>query len=228
MDFLYLVLTVFVIFGALILANHFWGKDALFVIGIGSAIGSNVYNVGDYGIQIGDLIFGIDSVVYTVFVFVIFLCLINYGEKCTYTLLFSAMGSIMLTAILQFIASWASSGFASNIIWGFASYAISVIATFVALMLSIKLFEYFQHKKINVYLNLLINILIASVINSLIYFGIVAIITGFQENFWGQLGASYLGKLMSTAFGLLTYFLCTKLPYKKDKEFNENRNDNQD
>ena len=57
MDFLYLVLTAVLVFGALILANWLWGKDALFVIGIGSAIGSNVYNVGDYGIQIGDLIF---------------------------------------------------------------------------------------------------------------------------------------------------------------------------
>lgn len=91
MDFLFLVLTAVLVFVILIVSNRFWGKDALFVIGIGSAIGSNVYNVGDYGIQIGDLIFGIDSVVYTVFVFVIFLCLINYGEKCTYTLLFSAM-----------------------------------------------------------------------------------------------------------------------------------------
>ena len=64
--------------------------------------------------------------------------------------------------------------------------------------------------------------LIASFINSLIYFGAVEIITGFQENFWGQLGASYIGKLMSTAFSLLTYFICTKLPYKKIDE-----NDNQ-
>lgn len=84
MDFLYLVLTVFVIFGALILANHFWGKDALFVIGIGSAIGASVYNIEDYGIQIGNVIFGIDSIVYTVFVFILLFCFINYGEKSTW------------------------------------------------------------------------------------------------------------------------------------------------
>lgn len=228
MDFLFLVLTAVLVFVILIVSNRFWGKDALFVVGIGCAIGSNIYNVGDYGIVIGNLVFGIDSVIYTVFVFVVLLCLKNYDEKSAFTLLYSAMGSIMLSALLVFIASWASAGFASNLIWGFVSYLISVIATFAALFITIKLFKYFESKNLNVYLNFLINVLIASFINSLIYFGAVAIISGFEENFLGQLGASYLGKLMSTAFGLLTYFLCIKLPYKKDKDFNENRNDNQD
>lgn len=222
MDFLFLVLTAVLVFVILIVSNRFWGKDALFVVGIGCAIGSNIYNVGDYGIVIGNLVFGIDSVIYTVFVFVVLLCLKNYDEKSAFTLLYSAMGSIMLSALLVFIASWASAGFASNLIWGFVSYLISVIATFAALFITIKLFKYFEGKNLNVYLNFLINVLIASVINSLIYFGAVAIISGFEENFLGQLGASYIGKLMSTAFSLLTYFICTKLPYKKIDE-----NDNQ-
>lgn len=222
MDFLFLVLTAVLVFVILIVSNRFWGKDALFVVGIGCAIGSNIYNVGDYGIVIGNLVFGIDSVIYTVFVFVVLLCLKNYDEKSAFTLLYSAMGSIMLSALLVFIASWASAGFASNLIWGFVSYLISVIATFVALFTTIKLFKYFESKNLNVYLNFLINVLIASFINSLIYFGTVAIISGFEENFLGQLGASYIGKLMSTAFSLLTYFICTKLPYKKINE-----NDNQ-
>ena len=222
MDFLFLVLTAVLVFAILIVSNRFWGKDALFVVGIGCAIGSNIYNVGDYGIVIGNLVFGIDSVIYTVFVFVVLLCLKNYDEKSAFTLLYSAMGSIMLSALLVFIASWASAGFASNLIWGFVSYLISVIATFAALFTTIKLFKYFESKNLNVYLNFLINVLIASFINSLIYFGAVAIISGFEENFLGQLGASYIGKLMSTAFSLLTYFICTKLPYKKIDE-----NDNQ-
>ena len=222
MDFLFLVLTAVLVFVILIVSNRFWGKDALFVVGIGCAIGSNIYNVGDYGIVIGNLVFGIDSVIYTVFVFVVLLCLKNYDEKSAFTLLYSAMGSIMLSALLMFIASLASAGFASNLIWGFVSYLISVIATFVALFTTIKLFKYFESKNLNVYLNFLINVLIASFINSLIYFGAVAIISGFEENFLGQLGASYIGKLMSTAFSLLTYFICTKLPYKKIDE-----NDNQ-
>ena len=222
MDFLFLVLTAVLVFAILIVSNRFWGKDALFVVGIGCAIGSNIYNVGDYGIVIGNLVFGIDSVIYTVFVFVVLLCLKNYDEKSAFTLLYSAMGSIMLSALLVFIASWASAGFASNLIWGFVSYLISVIATFAALFTTIKLFKYFESKNLNVYLNFLINVLIASFINSLIYFGAVAIISGFEENFLGQLGASYIEKLMSTAFSLLTYFICTKLPYKKIDE-----NDNQ-
>lgn len=222
MDFLFLVLTAVLVFAILIVSNRFWGKDALFVVGIGCAIGSNIYNVGDYGIVIGNLVFGIDSVIYTVFVFVVLLCLKNYDEKSAFTLLYSAMGSIMLSALLVFIASWASAGFASNLIWGFVSYLISVIATFAALFTTFKLFKYFEGKNLNVYLNFLINVLIASFINSLIYFGAVAIISGFEENFLGQLGASYIGKLMSTAFSLLTYFICTKLPYKKIDE-----NDNQ-
>lgn len=225
MDFLYLVLTVFIVFGALILANHFWGKDALFVIGIGSAIGASVYNIEDYGIQIGNVIFGIDSIVYTVFVFILLFCFINYGEKSTWALLFSAMGSILLTAVLQFIASCASIGFNKDILLDFASYLISILSIFVSMICVFKLFKIFKNNNLNDYLNLLFNILIASIIASLIYLGLMAVISGFKENFLGQLGASYIAKLMSTAFSLLTYFICTKFPYKKNLE-NNNQNKN--
>ena len=87
-----------------------------------------------------------------------------------------------------------------------------------------KLFKIFKNNNLNDYLNLLFNILIASIIASLIYLGLMAVISGFKENFLGQLGASYIAKLMSTAFSLLTYFICTKFPYKNLENNNQNKN----
>ncbi len=213
MEFLFLVLTAFFVFGALILSNKFFGKDAIFVIGIGSAIASNVYNVGNYPINIANFIFGIDSVVYTVFIFCIFICYAFYGKKDALTLLFSALGSLFLTALLQFIASWATLGFGEQIVWGFASYIISIIATLIAVYLSLKTFILLENKNINIYLNLIITIILASLINSIIYFGVVSLINGFSENFIGMLIGSYIGKFMCTFLSLLVFFLCQKYNY---------------
>lgn len=215
MEFLYLVLTSFISYGALVLTNRFFGKDAIFVIGIGSAIASNVYNVGNYPIYVGNLIFGIDSVVYTLFIFCIFLCYKYYGKKDALCLLFSALGSLLFTSILQFIASWATFGFGKEIVWGFASYIISIVATLVALLISLKLFEILENKKVNIFINIAIAILIASLINSTIYFGCVTIINGVYDNFISMLIGSYIGKTMCLILSLITYLIISKYNYKK-------------
>ena len=205
MNFLFLPLLAVIIFGLLIFGYHFFKKDALFVFAIGCVIASNIYNIGSYPIIVGDITFGLDSVLYSVFIFCILLAYINHGKKDAMIITYTAMASIMLTAVINFIAIWASSGVAdNNIMWNFLSYLFSVLGTYLAITLMIKVIQKIPYN----YLKIIIGIIIASIINSLVYFGLISIATfSIDTSLLSTLAGSYLGKFMSMAFALISYLL---------------------
>ena len=89
------------------------------------------------------------------------------------------------------------------------------MATLVALLIALKLFEILENKKVNIFINIAIVILIASLINSTIYFGCVTIINGVYDNFISMLIGSYIGKTMCLILSLITYLIISKYNYKK-------------
>ncbi len=180
---------------AFIVGFYFFRKDSLYVIGIGAAVSSNVYNVNAYSIDAGWLIFGFDSVIYILFVFCVMVACKDYGKKIAKAIMFSSMAGIMLTATFDFFAKWATIGIAQDVIWGFVSYAISAIAIYVSLILGIWLYEKMRYKVAN-FLNMGISVLVSSAINSAIYFGIMYIIgADMFGNFFGTLVGSLIGKI---------------------------------
>lgn len=213
-------------FGTLIIANRYFGKDALFVLGIGGAVGANIFNVGNYGIPVGDFLFGTDSIIYTLFVFCTLLCYINYGKKSVIVLTCSVMASIMFTGILQFASSWASAGIETGIVWGLASFAISVIATAVAIFFALWIFKLLKSKNCNLYLNSAVFVIVVSLINSAIYFGGVALFGQINFDLASTLSASYIGKGITLLFALVTMYVIARFPDKKLIEDNENKKNN--
>lgn len=221
MELIYFILLEIIVFLITIFANKRWGKDALFTIGIGCAIGANVYNIGNYPINAIGLTFGIDSIIYTLFIFCIVLCQISYGKKSAINLLFTVICAILLTALLQFSAGLISFGIGADMLWGFASFIISAIATGACGFISIIVFDKLK-TKLNVYVNIIIFIFIASVVNSIIYFGLIALFGNGVVDLWKTLIGSYFGKGITLCFAILSYYITTKLPYKAkiDKENN--------
>ncbi len=188
---------------AFVVGFYFFRKDSLYVIGIGAAVSSNVYNVNAYSIDAGWLIFGFDSVIYILFVFCVMVACKDYGKKIAKAIMFSSMAGIMLTATFDFFAKWATIGIAQDVIWGFVSYAISAFAIYVSLIFGIWLYEKMRYKVAN-FLNMGISICVSSAINSSIYFGIMYIIgADMFGNFFGTLVGSLIGKI-----GTLIILLC--------------------
>ena len=93
-----------------VFAKKFFGKNALFVIGIGCVIGANLYNANDFPIALGNLILGIDSVVYTLFVFSVIVMYVYFGKTAMREVLYCAVGSIFLTSLLSFSGHFSQVG----------------------------------------------------------------------------------------------------------------------
>ena len=92
--YLIFLVSIFFILGV---ALKIFPKDASFTIAIGAVIGANIYNSSAYPIEIGGLVFGIDSIVYTIFAFCLLFMYIFYGKKDMKVVLYTSMFSIFFT-----------------------------------------------------------------------------------------------------------------------------------
>lgn len=229
MEFLFLLLTAFICFFVFIFVRKFWNRNGIFTLGICGAIGANVYNSITYPVLDFGLIFGVDSIIYTLFIFCLLTLIQDKHSNASTVLLYSTIGSILFNAIIEILATLSSQNTLDNSnLNNFIASLASAFATFVALILVIKLFKYFSNKNVNIYVNFSICILVASIINSLLYFGITTLVSqSFDLNtFWLMMAGSYIGKLLSTIFALIAWFICSIIDKKCSKnktEFENNK-----
>lgn len=208
MSILFFLVFLLVMIALTIIARYFWGKDALFVVGIGCVIGANIYNSTTFPIELGVLTFGFDSVLYTVFSFCMIVMYIDYGRSSFNTLLYSSISSILLSSFFLFVANLSSFGFSVGLLLSFLSYIFSIIGTFAAIWVMRCVFDALQKRNVNIYVNLLVCLFLASLINSLIYFGLTFVVQlNLGDEFWFSLLGSYVGKFVTIGFCLFAYFL---------------------
>lgn len=221
MAYLYLVLVAIVCFGGLLFSFHKWQLSALYCFAIGGAVNSNFFHIGDYPIFIGNFVFGIDSVIYTLFIFCVIITADKFGNKDAMKLTYSSMGAIGFAAVMQFIADWSQTGVINtDITWSLISFIASIVATLIAVVVILRVYEHLKQKNYNRYFSIGLVMLIASLINSFIYFGVVAIWNGgLAGNFGWILISSYIGKIMSICFSLFTFYLL-KIIQKKQTSLN--------
>ena len=219
---LFLILMALMSFLALTFLRKVWGKDGIYVIAIGCICAANFYNVGSYGIEFYNTIIGVDSILYQCFIYCIIIMHLDYGKKISNSLLYSSIIAIIFAATVDFIAKWATIGLNTDIVWGFVSYLVSALATWVAVFVMFKIIDKCQQKNWNKYLVILLGVIITSFLNTAIYFGIMALIpNGLGTNFVPALLGSYVGKSIALVFTLLTAFLHNYL-FNKKQEFISN------
>ena len=223
---LFLIMFSLIMFTIFFFARHFWGKDALFVVGIGCAIGSNLYNINNYPIIIGDFVFGMDAVIYTICIFTMLIMYIDFGESSLKNILFSTLGSLFLTALLSFAGNFMLSGITKDLIWNFVSYLFSILGTLVAVCIMIIIYKKLSSLKFNNYFNIAVGLFLASIVNSIIYFGLTFIVLGnLGQEFLMALISSYILKFTAIVICMLAYLLeSVWVNSKKNNKKNENKN----
>ena len=211
-NLLFFITFVIVCFGVVCVAISLFKKDAIFTLSIGAVIGANVYNIGSYPVEIGKLVFGMDGVVYTIFLFCLLIMLIDYGKKDMHLVLYTAMFSIFFTALLAFFGSYLQNGaITESQIWSTLSYIFSILGTYVAVICMMFLYQKLRSKNFNNTLAFIACLLIGNLINSIIYFGLTFVVTGsLGENFVYSLMGSFITKFLSTLICAVVYFVYEK------------------
>lgn len=211
MDLWFLAVVGILLFALLTLCRRWYDYSMLFTFAIGFAVNANIYNSVSSPVEFYKLIFAIDSILYTGFAFTIIICAKEYGVKKAKILTLSAIAAVILSAIIELFASISSFGFDSNYFKAFFGYVASAIGTFVGFYFMIYLFDKFMKKNTNIYFSMFICVLVASIINSTIYYSYSLIVYQDFTNFLYILLGSYLGKLFAINLGMLSYYINTHL-----------------
>ena len=187
---------------------------------IGGAVNANFFHAGNYPINCFGLPFGIDSLIYTLFVFCVVVMLLKENKKSAYLLAFSGIIAIMFSALMQLISSLLSVG-CSEYVWNtFFTFVISCIASVIALFVMIETINKIKHK-FNNYWVMLIGILITIIIDSALYYPLATLINGAPESILSLVLTSFIGKAIALLFSLLTLYFINKY---EAKHLNKNNN----
>lgn len=209
--YLIFLVSIFFILGV---ALKIFPKDASFTIAIGAVIGANIYNASAYPIEIGGLVCGIDSIVYTIFAFCLLFMYIFYGKKDMKVVLYTSMFSIFFTAFLFLMGNISQTGYTDAVMLSFLSYLSSILATYLAVHAMVWVFQKLRSKNTNIFLSILVALIVVLVVNSTVYFGLSVACGAYSvSNFWATLGGSFVGKFIASMCCLVIF----AFHYKKKK-----------
>lgn len=216
-------LLLFIIFGLLIFLSSLIGgkkyrSTALYALAIGGVVNANFFHAGNYPIDCFGLPFGIDSIIYTLFIYCVIVMFIQNGKKDAYILAFSSIIAILFSALMELIANILSNGFIVEFLISFLNFLISSIASLIAIYTMIELLHLLKNK-VNQYLLLLIGIIIATVINTIIYYPLITLINGTPNNILILTITSIIGKSIATLYAIFSLWLLNNY----DKKYNSKK-----
>ena len=227
MGFWFWFVLAFVAFAFITLVRKKHDYAMLFTIAIGFAINANIFNASTAPIACGKLIFSVDSILFTGFMYTVMVCAHEYGTKDAKVLTSSTIAAILLSATIEFLAKTSTSGFQTENLTGLLGYLFSAIGTFAAVWLMLWVYNLLKNKNCNIYLNFVVCIIISSIINSSIFYIFTRITTADPSTLPYMLAGSYLGKLFCIILCLVSFFISTHwfIPNNlKDKYKNKQNN----
>lgn len=231
MNLLYLFLASVAVFLATTIGfekKSIWGT-IIGALGVGGVVNANFFHAGDYPIDVFGWSFGVDSIIYTLFIFTVILKLFYYGKKEAYVYTISAAGAVLFAAIIELTACAFSDGHSVDIWRRFGGFVISVGATIAAGLIMIEVICAIQKKKqIHRMWLVIIGIVIATIINSTIYYGLHPVVSGIKFD-PHLMYTSYFGKIMALGCACLAFFMIMLIEKKmkkieeKKKKLEENK-----
>ena len=223
MKIIFLIILAIICFSLVWVGGKKYNSTALYALAIGGAVNANFFHAGKYPINCFGLNFGIDSIIYTLFIFCVIVMYFKYGKKEAYILTASSLIAILFSALMQLIADFLSlENFTSS--WlPFVLFLTSCFASLIAIIATLELLNFLDKLKINKYLNTVIALCLATVINSLIYYGFSCLIYGVPDNFLNLLTASLIGKLLSIIIAMASFFVYNYVLKWKNKKNTENK-----
>ena len=231
----FLIFVSFIAFAFLTFVRKWHDYALLFTVAIGFAVNANIYNSVTTPVMLGNIVFAIDSILYTGFMFTVLIVAKEYGVRKAKIMTSSTIAAILVSAFIEFFAKFSSFGYSQPIFNSLCSYIFSSLGTFLGVWIMLVIFEALEKRGTNTYINFINCVIVASLINSLCYYGLSAVVTGTQiDNFIYMLIGSYIGKFFSIILGLISYFINThfwipndlKYKYPTKKVANQNNMQN--
>ena len=217
MNFIWFLVFGLIVFLMSLICYESFRSTTLYALAIGGAVNANFFHAGIYPIECFGLPFGIDSIIYSLFIFCVFVMFIKVSKREAYILSFSSIIAIMFSASMQLVSDLFKEGFTTGAWQTFATFLVSSFASLVAIWVMLEFLDFLKKKNVNTYLLLIIGMSIATFINSLIYYPFATLINSVPDNIVQLLLTSVIGKVISIIFGLLSFYLINRVELTLEK-----------
>lgn len=209
MSLLILILATIACFGLLFFFRHYFDSVTLISLAIGAAINANLYNSSNMPIEAGWMILGIDSMLYTLFMFTVLWKARDYSISSAKSMTISTVIAIIVSAAIETFARWS---FMGGLDWEVGKvilgYVISAFASGIAVWVMLYIFRNTDARRVPVSLEFILCIFVASMIHSIIHSGLVALINWeLPVNVLRRWVGSLVVRLVCGGFGCLVYYL---------------------
>ncbi len=184
----------------------------LYALAIGGVVNANYFNGISTPIECFGLPFGIDSMIYTLFVFCVMVVLLQDGKKSAYLITVSSIIAIVFSAVMELIAKLFTYGSSVEIWCSFLTFMISAFASIVAVFITIEIIHRVK-KNHSPYLCMTLGIGLVTLLDSVIYYPLVSLVS-YTENLWLCAMASLMGKAIALIYSLITLKLLFMLKSK--------------
>ena len=217
MNFVFFVIFSLAVFLASLICYKKYRSTTLYALAIGGVVNANFFHAGNYPINCFNLPFGIDSIIYTLFVFCVVVMFIKDGKKQAYLLAFSSIIAIMFSATMQLISDLLSFGSSADVWTTFLTFCISSIASVISIVVMIEILNKLKPKT-NSYVLLIVGIAVVAILDTIIYYPLATLINGVPENIFILLLTSILGKLIALGCGMLSLFFMNIIEKKHNSK----------
>lgn len=217
-----IIIIVGLIFGLSLLTFLRKWNDSFVIIAfsIGFLVNSNLFTPftsTNYGIDVGPMIFSIDSVLYTLFLYCICIKALHYQLKDVKLVIYSSIVAIIISAFIEFFANLTlPQTVPLELAKRLAEYIFSAIGSLLACWYMVWCIRAMKKKNISNFLILPAAMIGGAIINSTVYYCLTAILySNFGSNkgieyFTKTLYGSWTAKIIASLFSLLCYFINVK------------------
>ena len=200
------------VFALSLIGNKKYQTTTLYALAIGGVVNANYFDAVSHPIDCFGLPFGIDSVIYTLFVFAVMVVLLKDTKKDAYLLAISSIVAIMFSALMELFAELLANGSTVAIWVTFLTFAASALGSAVAVIPAVEIVARLK-KKHSPYLCMAVGICIMTIINGAIDFPLTALVTSTPIQ-WVYVGTSFAGKGTGLVYSLIMLKILNTLKKK--------------
>jgi hypothetical protein len=211
MNFIYFLLFSAIIFLLSLVCYEKFRSTTLYALSIGGAVNANFFHAGKYPIYCFGLPFGLDSIIFSVFVYCVIIMFLKVSKRDAYILTFSTVIAIMFSAVMQLVAELFTIGSCFAVWKTFLNFSVSAVASLIAVWVMLETLDRLKNKNQNQYVLMIVGMLIVSLLNSAIYYSIATWINGAPENIFILVLTSFIGKIIALACAIGALYLTSKI-----------------
>lgn len=211
MNFIYFLIFSIIVFSLSLVCYEKFRNTTLYALAIGGIVNANFFHAGKYPIICFGLLFGLDSIIYSLFAYCVIIMFLKANKREAYILTVSSVIAIMFSAFMQLVAELYTIGSCYSVWKTFLNFFVSSAASLIAVWIMLEILNKLKTKNTNEYVLLIVGMIVVSLINSAIYYTLATLINGTPENILSLLLTSFIGKTIALLCSLGSLFLMNKI-----------------